>query len=109
MYIIEDSWRLHSVEVKLLKANGIDFVDSLRINQIFSPAQFGIWMPITQNVSYTFQVLGFRGSGQFIGNYSNYVIEPNYKLREKFSEKEKRQKTHYQKLIYLPSKILAML
>jgi hypothetical protein len=93
MYIIEDSWRLHSVEVKLLKANGIDFVDSLRINQIFSPAQFGIWMPITQNVSYTFQAFGFKGSGQFIGNYSNYVIEPNYKLREKLSEKEKKTET----------------
>ncbi|MEQ8238295.1 MAG: DUF5686 and carboxypeptidase regulatory-like domain-containing protein [Cyclobacteriaceae bacterium] len=88
LYIVEDSWRLHSVDVMLTKANGIDFVDSLRVNQIFSPAAHGIWMPISQNFSYTFKAFGFTGSGRFVSNFSQYEIEPNYDLIAKYQQKQ---------------------
>ena len=88
LYIVEDSWRLHSVDVTLTKANGIDFVDSLRLNQIFSPASHGIWMPISQNFSYTFKAFGFKGSGRFVSNFSQYKIEPNYELIAKYQQKK---------------------
>ena len=83
IYIIEDSWRLHSVDVFLTKANGIEFIDSLSFRQIFAPLDYGIWMPISQRFAFKFKVLGFEGSGHFTGIYRDYVVEPNYELYRK--------------------------
>ncbi len=78
IYIIEDSWRIHSVDVSLTGANGIEFVDSLAFKQVFAPVDYGIWMPISQRYTFKFKIFGFEGSGHFTGIYSNYEVEPNY-------------------------------
>ncbi|MFY0605129.1 MAG: carboxypeptidase-like regulatory domain-containing protein [Cyclobacteriaceae bacterium] len=78
IYIIEDSWRIHSVDVSLTDNNGIEFVDSLSFKQVFAPLEYDIWMPISQQYRFTLKVFGFEGSGHFTGIYSNYQVEPNY-------------------------------
>lgn len=78
IYIIEDSWRIHSVDVNLTKANGIEFIDSLTFNQVFAPVGFDIWMPISQRFTFQFKAYGFKGSGHFTSIYKNYEVEPNY-------------------------------
>lgn len=83
IYIMEDSWRVHSVDVTLTKANGINFVDSLTFNQIFAPVAHGIWMPLSQRFTFQFNTFGFEGSGHFTGIYRNYELEPNYVLFKK--------------------------
>jgi hypothetical protein len=80
IFIAEDSWRFHSVELMATKSRGIEFTDSLRINQVFAPTSHDIWMPISQKFSFQYGVFGFKGSGYFIGVYSNYEVEPNYAL-----------------------------
>lgn len=86
IYIIEGSWRIHSVDVSLTKANGINFIDSLGFKQIFAPVEHDIWMPINQRFTFKFKTFGFEGSGHFTGIYRNYELEPNYGL---FREEEK--------------------
>lgn len=95
VYIIEDSWKFHSVDLLVVKSRGIDFADSLKINQVFAPVVNDIWMPISQKFSFQFGAFGFKGSGYFIGVYSNYEVEPNYELykeeglfEETFEEQE---------------------
>lgn len=78
LYIIEDSWRIHSVDVKLTKDNGIEFLDSLSFNQVFAPVDYDIWMPISQRFTFKFRAFGFKGSGHFTAIYRNYQVEPNY-------------------------------
>ncbi len=80
IYIIEDSWRIHSVDVSLTKDNGIEFVDSLTFNQVFAPADYGVWMPISQRFTFKFKAFGFAGSGHFTAIYSKYKLQYNYWL-----------------------------
>ena len=80
IYIIEKEWRIHSVDALITKSRGIDFVDSLTLNQVFAEADHGIWMPITQQFGFQFDVFKIKGSGYFNAVYSNYEVEPNYEL-----------------------------
>ena len=80
IYIMEDSWRIHSIDVLLTKANQIEFVDSLRIHQVFAPVSDDVWMLLSQKFFFDLKVLGFEGKGNFVGVYSNYEVEP---VREK--------------------------
>lgn len=82
IYVIDGSWRLHSVEVSLKKANGLEFLESLQFNQVFAPLDYGIWMPISQRFSFQFETFGFKGSGHFTAIYRNYQIQPNYWEKE---------------------------
>ena len=83
IYIVEDSWRFHTVDLLLVKDRGIEFADSIKINQVFAPADFDIWMPLSQQFEFKFKVFGFQGSGYFMGVYSNYEVEPNYEAYKK--------------------------
>lgn len=95
IYITEDSWRLHTIDLMLVKSRGIEFADSIRINQVYAPSDFDIWMPLSQNFEFKFKAFGFKGSGYFVGVYSDYEVEPNYEAykkeglyEEKFGKKE---------------------
>ena len=95
VYIVEDEWRFHTIDLLVTKARGLEFIDSLKINQVFAPAEYDIWMPLSQKYSFKFGAFGFKGSGYYIGVYSNYKVEPNYEVyraanlyEEKFAEEE---------------------
>ncbi|WP_370089160.1 DUF5686 and carboxypeptidase regulatory-like domain-containing protein [Ekhidna sp.] len=95
IYIVEDEWRFHTIDLFVTKARGLEFIDSLKVNQVFAPAEHDIWMPLSQKFSFVFGAFGFKGSGYYIGVYSNYEVEPNYQAyrdaglyEQKFGEKE---------------------
>ncbi|WP_425390292.1 DUF5686 and carboxypeptidase regulatory-like domain-containing protein [Ekhidna sp.] len=97
VYIVEDEWRFHTIDLFVTKARGLEFIDSLKINQVFAPTEYDIWMPISQKYSFRFGAFGFKGSGYYIGVYSNYEVEPNYEAyrkadlyEQKFGEKEEK-------------------
>lgn len=84
VYIVEDEWRFHTIDLMVTKARGLEFIDSLRINQVFAPSDHNIWMPISQKFAFVFGAFGFKGSGYYVGVYSNYELEPNYDAYRKF-------------------------
>jgi len=97
IYIVEDEWRFHTIDLMITKQRGLEFVDSLKINQVFAPTEHDIWMPLSQKYSFVFGAFGFKGSGYYVGVYSNYEVEPNYELyrqanlyEQKFGEKPKK-------------------
>lgn len=83
IYIVEDEWRFHTIDLFVTKERGLEFIDSLKINQVFAPAEYDIWMPLSQKYSFKFGAFGFKGSGYYIGVYSNYEVEPNYEAYRK--------------------------
>lgn len=87
MYIVDESWRLHSVDVSLTKANGIEYLESLNFNQVFAPVAHDIWMPISQRFVFKFDAFGFEGSGHFTAIYRNYDVVPNYYQPRKKEDK----------------------
>lgn len=87
LYIVEDQWNIHSVDLLVTKDRGIEFMDSIRIHQVYAPMTHDIWMPVSQDFTFQFKAFGFKGSGHFVGVYSNYAVEPNYDVyRQKVKE-----------------------
>lgn len=81
IYIVEDSWRIHSAELSLGKG-AVDFIDSITIKQIYAPVGDGsVWRPLSVKYTFQFGAFGFKGKGYFICVYSNYNIVPNFARR----------------------------
>lgn len=76
--IMENTWRIHSLQLVLTKDAQIDFVDTLRINQVFLPVEKDVWLPFSTKFNFDFGVLGIKGDGMYVGVNSNYVIDPDF-------------------------------
>jgi hypothetical protein len=76
--IMENSWRIHSLQLVLTKDAQIDFVDTLRINQTFLPVEKEVWLPFSTKYVFDFGVLGIKGDGMYVGVNSNYIIDPDF-------------------------------
>jgi hypothetical protein len=78
IYIMEDSWRIHSTNLYLTKDAQIDFVDTLFIEQVYLPVTPDVWMPFSNNYMFTFDILGFKGGGNYVSMNSNYQLNPSF-------------------------------
>ncbi len=80
IYIVEKSWRIHSADLFLVRDAGIQFIDTLRINQIHLPVkpESEVWEIFSNKLSFTFAIFAFKGSGVYLGIHSNYNIEPHF-------------------------------
>jgi hypothetical protein len=78
IYIIEGSWRIHSLDLVLTKDAQIDFVDTLHVNQVHVPVDKDVWMPIMNKFTFDFGFLGIKGNGMYVGVNSNYVLDPDF-------------------------------
>ena len=78
IYIVEGSWRIHSVDLILTRDAQIDFVDTLEVNQVHVPVEKDIWMPFSNKFTFSFSFLGIKGNGMFVGVNSNYIIDPDF-------------------------------
>jgi Family of unknown function (DUF5686)/CarboxypepD_reg-like domain len=74
IYISENSWRIHSVDLVLDKNSGIEWVDSLRIQEEFLKVNDSIWMPFKNSFEYVYAAFGARAKGNFVGINSDYLI-----------------------------------
>lgn len=77
IYIMENSWRIHSIDMYLTKDAKIDFVDTLDIRQLHAPVKGdSIWMPVSLNFGFKFKFLGFKGNGYYNAVVSDYDLSP---------------------------------
>lgn len=75
IYILEDSWRIYNTDLYLTKNAGINFIDTLSINQQFTKVQ-DTYMPTSINFQFNGNVLGFKFAGYYVGIYNNYDLSP---------------------------------
>lgn len=85
IYIIEDSWRIHSVDLLLTKSAGINFVDSVTIKQQYIPVEHKAWVPASVKFEFTGGLFGFKIGGYFVAIFKNYEINPSIN-RKSFAE-----------------------
>ncbi|SDD60374.1 CarboxypepD_reg-like domain-containing protein [Mucilaginibacter pineti] len=76
IYILDDSWRIESLQLYLTKKANINFVDTLTVNQQFYPVSSRAWMPATIKFEFTGGLFGFKVGGYFISVYKNYDLDP---------------------------------
>ena len=73
--IIENNWRIHSLQLSLYKESQMQFVDTLVIEQLFTPLQ-GTWVIKQQTIFPSIKFLGFNGFGSFVQVYDQYNLNP---------------------------------
>jgi hypothetical protein len=79
IYIMENNWRIHSVDMYLTKDAKIDFVDTLEIRQLHAPVKGdSLWMPVSFNFGFKFKFLGFKGNGYYNAVVSDYDLSPTF-------------------------------
>lgn len=75
--IIEDEWRIHSLQLLLTKESQMDLLDSLRLEQLYVPAK-DKWVVRSQVIYPTIKIFGFDTYGNFVNAYSSYDLEPTF-------------------------------
>jgi hypothetical protein len=79
IYIQENTWRIHSIDMYLTKDAKINFVDTLFVKQLHAPVLGdSVWMPINLNFGFHFNFLGIKGDGYSNAMLSDYEINPTF-------------------------------
>ncbi len=76
--ITENDWRIHSLDLMLLKESQLQILDTLIIKQIHVPIGNNIWQTKDQTIYFTFNVFGFDAIGNFINVYNKYDANPQF-------------------------------
>ncbi len=76
IYIVEDWWSIHSLDMKTTKM-GINF----QINQLYTPIEDKAWLPVSQQFKVDGKVFGFEFEGQYLATMKDYSITLNPDLQ----------------------------
>ena len=80
IYIVEDLWCLHSVDL----ANE-NLAGKIRVRQLYIPVQEDIWMPVSHQFDINLSILGFKADIGYTSSVKYEEVRPNTVL-EKPSE-----------------------
>ncbi|HSJ69125.1 MAG TPA: DUF5686 and carboxypeptidase regulatory-like domain-containing protein [Anditalea sp.] len=72
IYIIEDSWAIHSLD---LQTSLMGF--KIRVNQIYAPVEPNVWMPTTHTYTFGGKIFGFEGEYKYLASVRDYKITLN--------------------------------
>ncbi len=78
IFILDDSWRIHSLDLKITKAQQLQFIDTFRVKQSFVPVGKENWMLFNTQYTYHFSLFGFKGDGIVLGIFSQYQLNPGF-------------------------------
>jgi Family of unknown function (DUF5686)/CarboxypepD_reg-like domain len=76
--ITEGDWRIHSLDLLLLKESQLQLLDTLNIKQIHVPIGNDVWQTKDQTIYFTFNLLGFDAVGNFLNVYNKYNTTPQF-------------------------------
>ncbi|GAA4329412.1 DUF5686 and carboxypeptidase regulatory-like domain-containing protein [Flaviaesturariibacter amylovorans] len=76
--IVEDEWRIHSLDLTLVKDYGLQTFDTLRIQQLYVPVGAGPWVMRSQVLYPAIKMFGFDAYGSFVNVYSDYDLNPTF-------------------------------
>lgn len=85
--IMEGSWRIYSLDLRLVRESQLQILDTLEIRQIHAPVAVGgdVWLVKNQVIYFTFDIFGIDAVGNFLNVYNNYDVTPVF--RRKFFDR----------------------
>lgn len=86
IYINDKTWSIHSVDLFVTKASGIEFIDSVYIKQTYQIINDSISAPRSITMNSRFKFFGFNGGFVNVGSFYNYQF--NKKFPKKFFQKQ---------------------
>ncbi len=75
LYIIEDLWCLHS-----LNLTNNNLAGSIKIEQVYTPVQDDIWMPVSHNFDVKLSIMGVDADGTYGSSVTYSAVDPNEEL-----------------------------
>ncbi|AZQ44138.1 DUF5686 and carboxypeptidase regulatory-like domain-containing protein [Nonlabens ponticola] len=80
IYIVEDQWTIYGLELTTTGQNiNVPAIKELTFNQEFTyDSSSEQWVKRGQNIVFAFGLFGFKGTGRFIANYTDYDFEPQF-------------------------------
>jgi hypothetical protein len=78
--IIEDEWRIQSVDLKLLREQQMQLLDTLVIQQLYVPAG-NLWIIKNQVIYPSGKFFGFDFFGSFVQVYDKFDLEPGFQKK----------------------------
>lgn len=76
--IVEDEWRIHSLELQLTKQSQMDLADTLRIEQLYQMLGVNEWVVQSQVLYPSIKIFGFDAYGVFANVYRNFNTQPKF-------------------------------
>ncbi len=111
IYIVDDDWRIHSVQLLLTKLSQMELIDSLQIEQLYRPINKTEWFISSQVIYPTIKVFGFDTYGSFVNIYTDLNIDPVFTKKSfnntilKYTDSaNKRTNTYWEKERPIPLK-----
>ncbi len=77
IYIIEDLWCLQSVDL-----TNDNLFGKIRIEQLFTPVQDDIWMPVSHQFEINISIMGFKADVGYSSSVKYEVVKPNLSLQK---------------------------
>jgi len=77
IYIIEDLWCLHSVDLK-----NENRIGEIKIQQLYIPVQDDIWMPVSHKFEVNASIFGLKADAGYGGSIKYTIVKPNLALKK---------------------------
>jgi hypothetical protein len=77
IYIIEDLWCLHSVDLK-----NENRIGEIKIQQLYIPVQDDIWMPVSHKFEVNASIFGLKADAGYGGSIKYTEVKPNLALQK---------------------------
>jgi hypothetical protein len=79
--ITEGDWRIHSLDLYLVRESQLEIIDTLSIRQMHVPISPDIWRTKDQVVYFTFNKFGIDATGNFLNVYNKYDTAPEFRKK----------------------------
>jgi hypothetical protein len=77
VFIIEDLWCLHSVDL-----TNENLIGKIRIRELYIPVQEEIWMPVSHQLNIDLKIIGIRADVGYVSSVKYLDVKPNDKLQK---------------------------
>ncbi|GAO44492.1 hypothetical protein FPE01S_03_05290 [Flavihumibacter petaseus NBRC 106054] len=76
--ITENSWRIHSLQLELLKSSQMEILDTLKIEQLYAPYSRDVWVIRNQVLYPSIRIFGFDAFGSAVTMYSKFDLDAGF-------------------------------
>lgn len=76
--IVDNEWALHSVQLLLTKESQMQYIDTMRIDQLYRNIEKDKWVIASQVLYPSAKVFGFDAYGSFLNIYTDFNFNPEF-------------------------------
>lgn len=75
IYIVEDLWAIHSLDL-----NNDNMAGNIRVRQLYTPVEAGIWMPVSHEFNVDISIMGIKARVAYTSAVKYLEVQPDRSL-----------------------------